>query len=145
MSSELAAAAAATQLNTRVSDSVAHDAALQLADALASATLDRELSRLQPLISDIHTQMALAQESQLSSAASCGQLQAEVLPLLQQRAHVMTTIFALIDKIEEHVHRVTANVSDMERALRVRGHAVHYLIGVCGLDFNRFAARGGGA
>jgi hypothetical protein len=118
MSSE--PAPAATELHTRVSDSVAHDAALQLADALASATLDRELSRLQPLISDIHTQMALAQDSQSSSSASCARLQGEVLPQLQQRAHVMTTIFALIDKIEEHVQRVSANVSDMERALRVR-------------------------
>jgi hypothetical protein len=143
MSSE--PATAATELNTRASDSVAHDAALQLADALASATLDRELSRLQPLISDIHSQMALAQESQVSSSASCGQLQGEVLPQLQQRAHVMTTIFALVDKIEEHVQRVSANVSDMERALRVRGHAVHFLIGVCGIGFNRSAARGGGA
>jgi hypothetical protein len=31
----------------------------------------------------------------------------------------MTTIFALIDKIEEHVHRVRSNVSDMDRALQV--------------------------
>jgi hypothetical protein len=112
-------AAAAPLLHMRASESVAHDAALQLADALASATLDRELSRLQPMISEMHTQLAHAQESQSASSASCVQLQSEVLPQLQQRAHVMTTIFALIDKIEEHVHRVRANVSDTQRALQV--------------------------
>ena len=43
-------------------------AALQLSDALAAASLDREFARLQPLISSVHDQLLEAQSSQVGVA-----------------------------------------------------------------------------
>ena len=66
---------------------------------------------------NVHMQLAAASQSQAAAAASCGEFQCDLLPQLQQRALVMANVFALIDKVEQHVRRVRANVDEMERVL----------------------------
>jgi hypothetical protein len=45
------------QLHARADAALEQQAARQLSEALTSASLDRELARLQPLISDLHAQL----------------------------------------------------------------------------------------
>jgi hypothetical protein len=118
MTSERSSADPLLQLPPRLDATTSQEASSQLSEALTCANLEREFAKLQPLISDMQAQLASASQSQAAAAASCAQFQSHLLPQLQQRALVMANVFALIDKIEEHVQRTRSNVLEIEQSLQ---------------------------
>jgi hypothetical protein len=73
--------ATSAPFNAQAEPTLQQQAAAQLAHALTSASLDRELVRLQPLIDDAYAQLRDAHEAQVAAAATCEELRCEVRAL----------------------------------------------------------------